>query len=189
MVVGHLVRAAGIGSTPDPRMHAAGQVLVQVHAASANPADWRLLRAAPFLVRLMGNGLLKPKHQVLGADVAGAVEAVGAGVTQFRPGDEVFGENPDCGGFAEYVCVPADRLAPKPANLSFEQAAAVPMAAGHCPAWPARRGAATARVESAGQRRVRRRRDRRLKHQKPGTCALNRRRPRNRLHPGRLHAR
>ena len=106
-----------------------GEVLVRVRAASANAGDWRILRGAPFLVRLMGYGLLAPKHPVLGQDVAGQVAAAGAGVTRFREGDEVFGESPGCGTFAEYVCVPAERLAPKPASLSFEQAAAVPMAA------------------------------------------------------------
>lgn len=105
-----------------------GEVLVRVRAASANAGDWRILRAAPFLIRLGGYGLLTPKHPILGQDVAGQVAALGAGVTQFREGDEVFGESPDCGGFAEYVRVPAARLAPKPASLSFEQAAAVPMA-------------------------------------------------------------
>ena len=93
-----------------PPPPAEGQVLVQVHAASANPGDWRILRADPFLLRLMGYGLLTPKHPVLGQDVAGRVVGVGAGVTQFRQGDEIFGENPDCGAFAEYVCVPADRV-------------------------------------------------------------------------------
>lgn len=105
-----------------------GEVLVRIRAASANAGDWRILRAAPFLIRLGGYGLLTPKHSILGQDVAGQVTAVGAGVTQFRPGDDVFGESPDCGTFAEYACVPAARLAPKPGNLSFEQAAAVPMA-------------------------------------------------------------
>lgn len=105
-----------------------GEVLIRVRAASVNAGDWRILRADPFLIRLMGYGLLTPRHPVLGQDVAGQVEAIGAGVTQFRPGDEVFGESPDGGAFAEFVCAPADRLAPKPASLSFEQAAAVPLA-------------------------------------------------------------
>lgn len=105
-----------------------GEVLVRVRAASVNAGDWRILRAAPFLIRLGGYGLLTPKHPILGQDVAGQVAAVGAGVTQFREGEEVFGESPDCGGFAEYVRVPTARLAPKPAKLSFELAAAVPMA-------------------------------------------------------------
>lgn len=107
---------------------AAGQVLLRVRAASANPGDWHILRADPPLVRLMGYGLLKPRRPVLGQDVAGTVEAVGAGVTGLRPGDAVFGECPEGGAFAEYACAPTGRLAPKPARLSFEQAAAVPVA-------------------------------------------------------------
>ncbi len=107
-----------------------GEVLIRVHAASANPADWHLMRGSPFLARL-GTGLLKPKRTTLGVDVAGTVEAVGRGVTQFRPGDEVFGERFQSGGsgFAEYVAVAEDRIALKPANLSFEAAAAAPLAA------------------------------------------------------------
>ncbi len=106
------------------------EVLVKIHAAAANPADWHLMRAEPFLARLE-NGLLKPKNTRLGADVAGQVEAIGKNVTQFRVGDEVFGELPlnRLGSFAEYVCVHEDFLALKPANLSFEEAAAVPLAA------------------------------------------------------------
>jgi NADPH:quinone reductase-like Zn-dependent oxidoreductase len=103
------------------------EVLVKVHAASVNAADWHLLRGKPFLVRLMGFGLLKPKHTILGSDIAGRVEAVGRNVKQFQPGDEVFGNIR--GGFAEYVCAREDALVLKPANLSFEEAAAVPMAA------------------------------------------------------------
>ena len=103
------------------------EVLVGVRAASVNPLDWRVMRGRPFLIRLMMGGLRKPKPTRLGADVAGLVEAVGRNVTQFRPGDEVFG---GCrGAFAEYVCVSEDKLALKPANLSFEDAAAVPVAA------------------------------------------------------------
>ncbi len=106
------------------------EVLVQVHAASINAADLHYLRAAPFLMRLM-SGLLKPKNTILGADIAGRVEAVGTNVTQFQPGDEVFGDISGCswGGFAEYVCAREDALVLKPANITFEQAAAVPMAA------------------------------------------------------------
>jgi NADPH:quinone reductase-like Zn-dependent oxidoreductase len=106
------------------------QVLVKVHAASANPADWHLMRAEPFLARF-ANGLLKPKNTRLGADVAGRVEAVGRNVTWFQVGDAVFGELPlhELGSFAEYVCVSEELLALKPANLTFEQAAAVPLAA------------------------------------------------------------
>jgi NADPH:quinone reductase-like Zn-dependent oxidoreductase len=106
------------------------EVLVKVHAASANPADWHLMRAEPFLARL-ANGLLKPKNTRLGADVAGRVEAVGSNVTQFQVGDDVFGSLPlhSLGGFAEYVCAKEEALALKPAQLTFEQAAAVPLAA------------------------------------------------------------
>ncbi|MGB3699649.1 MAG: NAD(P)-dependent alcohol dehydrogenase [Anaerolineales bacterium] len=107
------------------------EILVKVHAASVNAYDWHLLTADIFLVRLMGGGLNKPKNTRLGADIAGRVEAVGGNVKQFQPGDEVFGDiaGLGSGGFAEYVSVPESALALKPANLSFEQAAAVPMAA------------------------------------------------------------
>jgi NADPH:quinone reductase-like Zn-dependent oxidoreductase len=101
------------------------EVLVEVRAASVNAYDWRFLRGKPVVMRLLG-GLRKPRHPVAGADLAGRVEAVGAGVKGLRPGDEVFG----CqrGAFAEYVCVPEDRLAVKPASMTFEDAAALPMA-------------------------------------------------------------
>ena len=107
------------------------EVLVKVHAASANAADWHIMRGEPFLVRLMVGGLLKPKIKILGADIAGRVEAVGRNVKQFQPGDEVFGDISDCGwgGFAEYVCVSEDALVLKPASTTFEEAAAVPLAA------------------------------------------------------------
>ena len=106
------------------------QLLVKVHAASANPADWHLMRAEPFLARL-ANGLLKPKNTRLGADVAGRVEAVGRNVTQLHVGDDVFGSMAlsELGSFAEYVCAAEELLALKPAKLTFEQAAAVPLAA------------------------------------------------------------
>jgi NADPH:quinone reductase-like Zn-dependent oxidoreductase len=104
------------------------EILIKIHAASVNAYDWRHLRADPFFIRLMGAGLLKPKHKILGADIAGQVEAVGSSVKQFRPGDEVFGEG-SYGGFAEYVCVGQSRFVRKPANLTFEEAAAIPMAA------------------------------------------------------------
>jgi NADPH:quinone reductase-like Zn-dependent oxidoreductase len=102
------------------------QVLLKVYAASANPLDWHFMRGAPFLARLEG-GLSKPKNPRLGADVAGRVEVVGSNVTQFKPGDEVYG----CGNgsFAEFMCIGENVIAPKPTNLSFEQAAAVPVAA------------------------------------------------------------
>jgi NADPH:quinone reductase-like Zn-dependent oxidoreductase len=102
------------------------QVLVQVYASSANPLDWHEMRGAPFLVRL-GGGLRRPNDPRLGADLAGRVEAIGSAVTQFQVGDEVFGAN--AGGFAEYAAVPEMRVILKPAKLSFEEAAAVPVAA------------------------------------------------------------
>jgi len=104
------------------------EVLIKIRAASVNAYDWHFLTADIFLIRLMGGGLLKPKDSRLGADIAGQVETVGRNVKQFQPGDEVFGDIGH-GGFAEYVCAPESRLALKPANLSFEEAAAVPMAA------------------------------------------------------------
>ncbi len=106
------------------------QVLVKVVAASAAAGDWHLLRADPFLVRFM-SGLLTPKYKILGAAVAGRVEAVGRNVTQFKPGDEVFGDLSRCGfgAFAEYVVASEDALALKPTNLTFEQAATVPVSA------------------------------------------------------------
>lgn len=104
------------------------EILIKVRAASANAYDWRHLKADPFLIRFMGAGLLKPKHRILGADIAGRVEAVGGKGQQFRPGDDVFGEG-GYGGFAEYVCVDEKRFVLKPADLTFEEAAAIPMAA------------------------------------------------------------
>jgi NADPH:quinone reductase-like Zn-dependent oxidoreductase len=106
------------------------EVRVQVHAVSINYGDWALLRGKPFFLRLTEGGLRSPKIQILGGDVAGRVEAVGRNVKRFQPGDDVFGElsTSGRGGFAEYVCAPEDRFAPKPANLSFEGAAAVPLA-------------------------------------------------------------
>lgn len=103
------------------------QVLVQICAAAVNPLDWHRMRADPFIVRL-GDGLTKPKNPRLGADIAGRVEAVGLAVTTLQPGDEVWGEI-GAGGFAEYVCVKETALVKKPANLTFEEAAAVPVAA------------------------------------------------------------
>jgi NADPH:quinone reductase-like Zn-dependent oxidoreductase len=104
-------------------------VLINVQAVSLNAADHHLMKGA-LLVRLT-NGLLRPKHPILGADVAGRVEAVGQRVKRFKVGDEVFGDFSSCGfgGFAEYVCVPEEALISKPRNLNFEQAAAVPLAA------------------------------------------------------------
>jgi len=103
------------------------QVLVRVRAASVNPYDWHFIEGTPYIMRMMGVGLRKPKDTRLGVDFAGTVEAVGKNVTQFKPGDEVFGGRG--GAFAEYVCPRANRaLALKPANLTFEQAASVNIA-------------------------------------------------------------
>jgi NADPH:quinone reductase-like Zn-dependent oxidoreductase len=113
--------------TPAPD---AGEVLVKVLAASVNAADWHVLRGKPLFSRAT-LGLLRPKHQVLGVDIAGQVEAVGGGVTRFTVGDEVYANLLDhgYGGFADYAAVPVDAMSLKPASLSFEEAAAVPMAA------------------------------------------------------------
>ncbi len=102
------------------------QVLVKVMASSVNVADVAPVRGA-FIARLFGTGLLKPKQSILGTDLAGRVEAVGANVTQFRPGEEVFGAA--AGSYAEYVCAREDLLVPKPTNATFEAAAAMPIAA------------------------------------------------------------
>ena len=107
------------------------EVLIKIHAASANAADWHMMRGKPFLIRLMVGGLLKPKNKILGTDIAGRVETVGRNVKQFQPGDEVFGDISECGwgAFAEYVCASEDAVILQPDNLTFEEAAAVPIAA------------------------------------------------------------
>jgi NADPH:quinone reductase-like Zn-dependent oxidoreductase len=108
------------------------EVLIQIHATSLNSRDLRMLRANPFFMRLMPGGLFRPKNKILGADVAGRVEAIGCNIKQFQPGDQVFGYLPGAtgrGAFAEYVCAKENLMALKPANLTFEQAAAVPEAA------------------------------------------------------------
>ena len=101
---------------PTPRDN---EVLIKVQAASVNASDWHILKGD---ARLMGYGLLRPKYPILGADIAGQVEAVGSNVKQFRPGDEVIGDLSACGlgGFAEYVCAPESALVLKPANITFE---------------------------------------------------------------------
>ena len=107
-----------------------GELLIRVHASSINSWDWEFLNGTPFVNRLMF-GLLKPKpeKQILGADIAGTVEAVGKHATRFEPGDEVFGDLwSNWGGFAEYACAHETALEPKPANSTFEEAAAVPQA-------------------------------------------------------------
>ncbi len=103
------------------------EVLVRVHAAGVDPGVWHLMTGLPYLIRIAGYGFRAPKSPVRGNDLAGRVEAVGKDVTQFQVGDEVFGTSD--GTFAEYVSAKATNLAPKPANLSFEQAAAVPTSA------------------------------------------------------------
>lgn len=117
----------------DPPEPGADDILVRVHAASVNAYDWHVMRGDPYLARLLSPGMFGlsgPKVRIRGRDFAGRVEAVGANVTRFRTGDEVFGDTGRADGtFAEYTCVPAASAAPKPAALSFEQAAAVPLAA------------------------------------------------------------
>lgn len=106
------------------------EVLIKIHAASTNAYDWHIMRADPFLARF-AKGLFKPKNTIPGADIAGVVEAVGRNVKQFKPGDAVYGDLASCGdgAFAEYVAAPESAMSPKPTNLTFEEAAAVPMAA------------------------------------------------------------
>jgi NADPH:quinone reductase-like Zn-dependent oxidoreductase len=104
------------------------EILIKVQAASLNQYDLHYITGKPFFIRLAGAGLIKPRHSILGADIAGQVEAVGRNASQFKPGDEVFGEG-SFGGFAEYASVPENRFVLKPANLTPEEAAAVPMAA------------------------------------------------------------
>jgi NADPH:quinone reductase-like Zn-dependent oxidoreductase len=108
------------------------EVLIRIHAASVNARDWRTMRTKPFFIRLMPGGFLGPKNKILGGDVAGRVEEIGRNVRQFKPGDEVFGYLPSATGrgtFTEYVCAKENLITLKPVNLSFEQAAAVPLAA------------------------------------------------------------
>ncbi len=106
------------------------EIQIKIHAASVNYFDWHALTGTPVMAR-MAFGLFKPNQPTLGEDIAGVVEAVGSGVSQFKPGDEVYGDIAmrGTGGFAEYACASEEALALKPANLSFEEAAAVPMAA------------------------------------------------------------
>lgn len=112
----------------DPPVPAAGEVRVSVRAAAVNAADWHIMRGDPYVARLT-IGLGRPRARIRGRDFAGVVDAVGAGVTRLRVGDEVYGETGlSDGAFAEYVCVREDLVEAKPANLTFEQAAAVPLA-------------------------------------------------------------
>jgi NADPH:quinone reductase-like Zn-dependent oxidoreductase len=114
------IEKPGVGDT---------EVLVKVHAASVNWHDWHFLTGTPFMARIMAGGLLRPRHQILGSDLAGRVEAVGRDVEPFQPGDEVFGSLGNGGAFAEYVCAREDEVQLKPANTSFEEAAAAGAAA------------------------------------------------------------
>ncbi|MDI9639416.1 NAD(P)-dependent alcohol dehydrogenase [Kamptonema cortianum] len=108
-----------------------GEVLVKIHATGVNAGDWHLLRGEPFLIRLMGFGLLKPKNRILGTDIAGVVEAIGDSATEFKVGDKVFGSlaTSGFGGFAEYASARADAMALMPQNVSFEEAASLPTSA------------------------------------------------------------
>ncbi len=114
--------------TPTPKDN---EVLIKIHATSVNSWDWDLLNGTPFLVRLVGGGISKPKINILGCDVAGTVEAIGKKVIQFKVGDDVFGDlsGGNWGGFAEYVCAQEKELTLKPKGITFEQAASLPQAA------------------------------------------------------------
>ena len=174
------------------------EVLVRVRAAAVNIGDWHLLRGVPYVMRL-GIGLRRPRREIPGLDIAGQVEAVGRNVKQFRPGDEVFGW---CkGAFAEYACAAESNLLPKPANLTFEQSAAVgdsAFTALDCRS-RSREGAAGAEgvdqrcvgrrrhVRRADREVVRSERDRRLQHEERRPGPIDRRGPGHRLHQGGLH--
>ena len=129
------------------------QVLVRVHASSVNPAEWYRV-TGPYFARLLGGGIRRPKSAAVGGDLAGTVEIVGKDVEEFQPGDEVFGTT--LGAWAEYAPAREVRLVRKPANVSFEEAAAVPIAAIDRPPGAPRPGADPARAEGPDQRRVRR---------------------------------
>ena len=160
------------------------EVLVRVRAAAANPLDWHFIRGEPAVMRLMG----KPNGRTPGVDLAGQVEQVGAKVTEFRVGDEVFGSGR--GAFAEYACASVDNVALKPKALTYEQAAAIPVAA--CTAlhrtsrsWTASAGTERAHQRRRGRRRdvrradregARRERDRRVQHEQRRPGPLDRRR-------------
>jgi NADPH:quinone reductase-like Zn-dependent oxidoreductase len=137
----------------------ADEVLVKVLGVSVNPADWHSMRGKPLFSRLT-LGLVRPKHKILGVDIAGQVEAVGSGVTQLKPDDEVYANLLDhgYGGFAEYVSVPDDVMSLKPANLSFEEAGRRPDGGGNRPPGPSPLRRTPAREESADQWGFRRRR-------------------------------
>ena len=194
-----------LGRRPAPRRDrrpeiADDEVLVRVRAAGLDRGTWHLMTGRPYLMRPRLRSP-RPKNPVPGLDVAGTVVAVGSAVTRFAVGDEVFGIGR--GTFAEYAAAREDKLARKPANLTFEQAAVVPVSGGHRAAGTARRGRVAAGPAGADHRGVRRRRQlrradgqgvrrrghRRVQHGEDRPGALARRRPRHRLHPRRLRRR
>ena len=156
-----------------------GEVLVRVHAASVDRGTWHIMAGLPYPIRLAGFGLRRPKYANPGRSLAGTVEAVGAGVTGFAPGDEVFGIGD--GTFAEYATARADKLARKPANLTFEQAAAVPVSGVTALQAVRDHGRVQAGQQGADHRRVRRRghaspcRSRRRSAPRSPACAARRR--------------
>ena len=174
------------------------QVLVRVHASSVNPAEWYGVMG-PIFIR-PGSGLLRPKQPGIGGDLAGTIEAVGKDVTEFEPGDEVFGTSG--ASWAEYAPAREARLVRKPANVSFEEAAVRADRGHHRPPGSARQGARPARAEGADQRRVGRRRhvrgpdregagsrrDCRVQHEERRARPFAGSGPRRRLHAGGLHA-
>ena len=159
------------------------EVLIRVRAASVHPDVWHVVAGHPWALRLMGSGIRRPKDRVPGTDVAGVVESVGAAVTRFRPGDEVFGETirgvqwRNGGAFAEYATAPEEGVALKPPTVGFEEAAAVPtaglIALNNLPQTPR-----TARPPGARQRSGRRRRRHRTPARQGVRRARHRRRPR-----------
>ena len=177
------------------------QVLVRVRAAGLDRGAWHIMAGLPYLLRVAGYGLRRPKVAGLGSELAGVVEAVGAKVTGLEPGEAVFGT---CSAsFAEYASTEPDKLARMPANLSFEQAAAVPVSGRHRTAGAARPWARQGRPARPRHRRIGRRRDlrradrqdarserhRRVEHAEAGPRALAGRRSRHRLHARRHHRR
>ena len=170
------------------------EVLVRVLAAAVNPGDWDVMHGTPYVLRLE-TGLRRPRNKVLGLAIAGRVEAVGSNASEFRPGDEVYA-GIGTGGFAEFVCVPEGQSAPKPSNLTFEQAAAVPITGSPHSGSPRHR-TGSARSQGLDQWCVRRRghlrradrqdlwrrRYRRLQDDERGPGSFDRCRPCDRLHP------
>ena len=176
------------------------EVLVKVHAVSLNASDWEALRGKPLYSRITGP--FRPRHHILGSDIAGRVEAAGRTATRFQPGDDVFADILSyMGGFAEYVCVPESALARMPAGMTYEEAAALPQGGRHRAAGHPRQGTGPARAEGVDQRRrwrlgdVRRparqaawgRGHRGGQRREVGVHALTRCGPCHRLHAGRLH--